>query len=34
MRRLLTFGRLKWASFTHSAVYTALLVDLRPARTI
>jgi hypothetical protein len=24
--RLLTFGRLKWGSFTHSAVYTVLLV--------
>jgi len=24
--RLLTFERLKWASFTHSAVYTILLV--------
>jgi hypothetical protein len=26
VRRLLTFGRLKRASFTHSAVYTSLLV--------
>ena len=26
MRRILTFERLKWASFTHSAVYVALLV--------
>ena len=26
MRRVLTFGRLKWASFTHSAIYTVLLV--------
>lgn len=26
MSRLLTFGRLKWASFIHSAVYTTLLV--------
>lgn len=26
MRRLLTFQRLKWASFTHSAIYTVLLV--------
>ncbi|MEA2182519.1 MAG: hypothetical protein QOF69_1704 [Solirubrobacteraceae bacterium] len=26
MVRLLTFGRLKWASFTHSAIYTVLLV--------
>jgi hypothetical protein len=26
MSRLLTFQRLKWASFTHSAVYTVLLV--------
>jgi 4-amino-4-deoxy-L-arabinose transferase-like glycosyltransferase len=26
MTRLLTFERLKWASFTHSAVYTVLLV--------
>ena len=26
MSRLLTFERLKWASFTHSAVYTVLLV--------
>jgi hypothetical protein len=25
MRRLLTFERLKWASLTHSAVYTVLL---------
>jgi hypothetical protein len=25
MRRLLTFERLKWASFTHSAIYTVLL---------
>jgi hypothetical protein len=24
--RVLTFGRLKWASFTHSAIYTVLLV--------
>jgi multisubunit Na+/H+ antiporter MnhF subunit len=28
MARLLTFERLKWASFTHSAVYTALLVSI------
>ncbi|MBJ7328765.1 MAG: hypothetical protein JHC95_02640 [Solirubrobacteraceae bacterium] len=26
MTRILTFERLKWASFTHSAVYIALLV--------
>jgi hypothetical protein len=26
VRRLLTFRRLKWASFTHSAIYTVLLV--------
>lgn len=26
MRRPLTFERLKWGSFTHSAVYTGLLV--------
>lgn len=26
MRSLLTFQRLKWASFTHSAIYTVLLV--------
>jgi hypothetical protein len=26
MMRLLTFERLKWASFTHSAVYSVLLV--------
>ncbi len=26
MTRLLTFERLKWASFTHSAIYTTLLV--------
>lgn len=26
MRGLLTFDRLKWASFTHSAVYVVLLV--------
>jgi 4-amino-4-deoxy-L-arabinose transferase-like glycosyltransferase len=26
MSRVLTFERLKWASFTHSAVYTVLLV--------
>ena len=26
MSRLLTFGRLKWLSFTHSAIYLALLV--------
>jgi hypothetical protein len=26
MRRLLTFDRLKWASFTHSTIYTVLLV--------
>jgi len=26
MTRLLTFGRLKWASFTHSAIYVVLLV--------
>lgn len=25
MARVLTFGRLKWASFTHSAIYTVLL---------
>jgi hypothetical protein len=25
VRRLLTFERLKWASFTHSAIYTILL---------
>lgn len=25
MTRLLTFERLKWASFTHSAIYTILL---------
>ena len=25
MRRLLTFERLKWASFTHSAIYSILL---------
>ena len=25
MTRLLTFERLKWASFTHSAIYTVLL---------
>lgn len=25
MARVLTFGRLKWASFTHSAVYAVLL---------
>jgi len=25
MARLLTFNRLKWASFTHSAIYTVLL---------
>jgi hypothetical protein len=25
-RRLLTFGRLKWTSFTHSCIYLALLV--------
>ncbi|MEA2154721.1 MAG: hypothetical protein QOE11_861 [Solirubrobacteraceae bacterium] len=25
MRRLLTFERLKWASLTHSAVYTILI---------
>jgi hypothetical protein len=28
MRALLTFGRLKWASFVHSAVYTGLLVTI------
>jgi len=28
MRRLLTFERLKWASLTHSAIYTALLVTV------
>jgi len=27
-RRLLTFERLKWASFTHSTIYTALLVTI------
>ncbi len=26
MTRVLTFGRLKWLSFTHSAVYLGLLV--------
>jgi hypothetical protein len=26
MAGVLTFRRLKWASFTHSAIYTALLV--------
>jgi hypothetical protein len=26
MTRLLTFDRLKWASFTHSTIYTILLV--------
>lgn len=26
MSRLLTFGRLKWLSFTHSAIYVGLLV--------
>lgn len=26
MTRLLTFQRLKWSSFTHSAIYTVLLV--------
>src|SRR5215212_6105911 len=26
MGRLLTFGRLKWASFSHSAIYAVLLV--------
>ena len=26
MRRLLTFERLKWASLTHSAIYTTLLI--------
>lgn len=26
VRRLLTFERLKWGSFTHSAIYTVLLV--------
>jgi len=26
MTALLTFQRLKWASFTHSAIYTVLLV--------
>jgi hypothetical protein len=26
MRRLLTFDGLKWASFTHSAIYAVLLV--------
>jgi hypothetical protein len=25
VRRLLTFERLKWASFTHSTIYTTLL---------
>ncbi len=28
MTSVLTFDRLKWASFTHSAVYTALLVTV------
>lgn len=28
MRRALTFGRLKWGSFTHSAVYAGLLVTV------
>jgi hypothetical protein len=28
MTALLTFGRLKWASFIHSAVYTGLLVTV------
>ncbi|MGH2841060.1 MAG: hypothetical protein ACRDKY_09585 [Solirubrobacteraceae bacterium] len=28
MRRLLTFERLKWASLTHSAIYTSLLVTV------
>ncbi|MBA3328479.1 MAG: hypothetical protein H0T43_09275 [Solirubrobacterales bacterium] len=28
MRRLLTFDALKWGSFTHSTVYTALLVTV------
>lgn len=28
MRRLLTFERLKWASFVHSAVYSGLLVTV------
>ncbi len=26
MKGLLTFGRLKWGSFVHSAIYTVLLV--------
>lgn len=26
MRGILTFGRLKWGSFLHSAIYTVLLV--------
>jgi len=28
MTALLTFGRLKWASFIHSAAYTGLLVTV------
>ncbi len=28
MPRLLTFERLKWASFAHSAIYTGLLVTV------
>ncbi len=28
MRALITFGRLKWTSFVHSAVYTGLLVTI------
>lgn len=28
MRRLLTFERLKWASFTHSVIYTSLLITI------
>jgi pilus assembly protein TadC len=28
MRRILTFEHLKWASFTHSAVYLGLLVTV------
>ncbi len=28
MSRLLTFERLKWASFVHSAIYTVLLVTV------
>ncbi len=28
LRRLLTFQRLKWASFTHSAIYSGLLISI------